>query len=174
MIDFDKPDKHILVKNEESSMNQYVSVDNAGINTSFDIDLPYTIPSDGQQHLVAVKKFGLPATYSYYAVPKLDKDAFLQAHITNWEELNLLPGQTNIFYEGTYVGQGNIDVRNVKDTMDISLGRDKKIVVKRDRDTKLRSVKQLGQMCAKLSLIQFQFATLARKASTLYWKIRCL
>ena len=127
-----------------TSINDYVSVDNSGVNTSFDIDLPYTIPSDGQQHLVAIKKYELPASYRYYAVPKLDKDAFLQAEITNWEDLNLLPGQTNIFYEGTYVGQGNIDVRNVKDTMTISLGRDKKIVVKRERDVKLRSVKTIG------------------------------
>ena len=128
----------------QSSINEYVSVDNAGVNTSFEIDLPYTIPSDGQQHLVAIKKYELPASYRYYAVPKLDKDAFLQAEITNWEDLNLLPGQTNIFYEGTYVGQGNIDVRNVKDTMTISLGRDKKIIVKRERDIKLRSVKTIG------------------------------
>jgi len=129
---------------EQSSINEYVAVDNAGINTSFDIDLPYTIPCDGKQHLVAIKKYELPATYRYYAVPKQDKDAFLQAQVTNWEDLNLLPGQTNIFYEGTYVGLGMIDVRNVKDTMNISLGRDKKIVVKRERDTKLRSVKTIG------------------------------
>jgi uncharacterized protein (TIGR02231 family) len=133
-----------LAAEENSSINDYVSVDNAGINTSFDIDLPYTIPSDGQQHLVAIKKYELPATYRYYTVPKLDKDAFLQAQITNWEDLNLLPGKSNIFYEGTYVGQGNIDVRNVTDTMTLSLGRDKKIVVKRNRDTKLRSVKTIG------------------------------
>jgi uncharacterized protein (TIGR02231 family) len=143
LVDMDKPASMILAQNE-ASMNQYVAVDNSGINTSFDIDLPYTIPSDGQQHLVAIKKYELPATYRYYAVPKLDKDAFLQAQVTNWEDLNLLPGQTNIFYEGTYVGQGMIDVRNVKDTMTLSLGRDKKIVVKRERDTKLRSVKYIG------------------------------
>jgi uncharacterized protein (TIGR02231 family) len=128
----------------QSSIDQYVSVDNAGINTSFDIDLPYTIPSDGQKHLAAIKKYELPATYRYFAIPKLDKDAFLQAQVTNWEDLNLLPGQTNIFYEGTYVGQGNIDVRNVKDTMTLSLGRDKKIIVKRERDVKLRSVRTIG------------------------------
>jgi len=132
------------VQVQNTSVNNYVSVDNAGINTSFDIDLPYTIPTDGQQHMVAVKKYELPATYRYYAVPKLDKDAFLQAQVTNWEDLNLLPGQSNIFYEGTYVGQGYIDVRNIKDTMTLSLGRDKKIVVKRDQDTKLRSTKTIG------------------------------
>ncbi len=134
----------VAVTSEQATINQYVSIDNSGVNTTFDIDLPYTIPSDGKQHLVAIKRFELPATYRYYAVPKLDKDVFLQAKITNWEDLNLLPGTTNIFYEGTYVGQGAIDPRNVKDTMVVSLGRDKKIVVRRVRNTKLRSVKMIG------------------------------
>lgn len=128
----------------QSAIDNYVQTDNSGINTVFDIDLPYTIPSDGQQHNVAIKTAELPATYRYYAVPKIDRDAFLQAQITGWESLDLLPAQTNIFYEGTYVGQGYIDVRNVKDTMNLSLGRDKKIVVRRERDKELRSVKTIG------------------------------
>ncbi len=128
----------------QATLDQYVQTDNSGINTVFDISLPYTIPSDGQQHNVAIKTAELTATYRYYAVPKLDRDAFLQAQITGWEDLDLLPAQTNIFYEGTYVGQGYIDVRNVKDTMNLSLGRDKKIVVRRERDKELRSVKTIG------------------------------
>ncbi|MBW7914446.1 MAG: DUF4139 domain-containing protein [Taibaiella sp.] len=129
---------------QSTTLDEYVQTDNSGINTVFDIDLPYTIPSDGQQHNVAIRSAELPATYRYYAVPKIDRDAFLQAQITGWENLDLLPAQTNIFYEGTYVGQGYIDVRNVKDTMNLSLGRDKKIVVRRERDKELRSVKTIG------------------------------
>lgn len=127
-----------------TTMDSYVQTDNNGINTVFEIDLPYTIPSDGQQYNVAIKTAELPATYRYYAAPKLDRDAFLQAQVTDWEKLDLLPAPTNIFYEGTYVGQGFIDVRNVKDTMNLSLGRDKKIVVRRERDKELRSVKTIG------------------------------
>lgn len=126
------------------TMDEHVTVDNSGINTSFDIDLPYTIPNDGKQHMVAIKKYELPATYRYYAVPRMDKDVFLQAQITNWEDLNIIPGQTNIFYEGTYVGQGYIDVRNTSDTLTFSLGRDKKVIVRREQDKKLRSVKTIG------------------------------
>ncbi|MBS1778862.1 MAG: DUF4139 domain-containing protein [Bacteroidetes bacterium] len=134
-----------LAANEPpTTIQNYVTVDNSGVNTSYDIDLPYTIPSDGQQHLVSVKSYDLPATFRYYAVPKLDRDVFLQAQITNWEDLNLLPAVTNIFYEGTYVGQGAIDVRNTRDTMNISLGRDKKIVIRRERDKELRSVRTIG------------------------------
>ncbi len=127
-----------------ATMNDHVQVDNSGINTSFDIDLPYNIPSDGQNHMVAIKTYDLPASYAYYSVPKLDRDAFLQARITNWEDLNLLPAPTNIFYEGSYVGQGYIDMRNVKDTMNLSLGRDKKIVIRRERDKELKSIKTIG------------------------------
>lgn len=132
------------VNNAQSSIDNYVSTNNKGVSTTFDIELAYTIPSDAKQHNVAVKKSYLPATYRYYTVPKLDCDAFLQAQITDWEDLDLLPAQTNIFYEGTYVGQGYIDVRNVKDTMNLSLGRDKKIVVRRERDKELRSVRTIG------------------------------
>jgi uncharacterized protein (TIGR02231 family) len=128
----------------QSSISNYVQVDNNGVSTSFDIDLPYTIPTDGQTHLVAIKDYELPASYRYFAVPKIDRDAFLQAQITNWEDLNLIPATTNIFYEGSYVGQGYIDMRNVKDTMNISLGRDKKIIIRRERDKELRSVKTIG------------------------------
>lgn len=128
----------------QTSVGNYVQIDNSGINTTFDISLNYTIPSDGQEHLVAVKDYELPATYRYYVAPKLDRDAFLQARITNWEDLNLMPASTNIFYEGAYVGQGYIDMRNVKDTLNLSLGRDKKIIVRRENDKNYRSVKTIG------------------------------
>jgi len=127
-----------------ATMNSYVAVDNSGVNTSFDIELEYTIPSDGKEQIVAVKTYELPATYRHFAVPRLDRDAFLQAQVTNWEDLNLLPAPTSIFYEGSYVGQGIIDMRNVRDTMNISLGRDKKVVIRREMDKKLRSVRTIG------------------------------
>lgn len=129
---------------QQSSMNRYTSVDAAGIVTNFDIEVPYDIPSDGKQHNIGIKTYELPATYRYVAVPKLDKDAFLQAQITKWEDLNLLPAQTSIFFEGSYVGQGMIDPRNVRDTMNLSLGRDKRIVIRRERDKLYRSDKFIG------------------------------
>jgi len=128
----------------QGSVDEVTVVDNGGVNTTFDIDLPYSIPSDGQEHLVAVKKYEAPATFQYYAVPKMGEGVFLQAQITNWQDLNLLAGPTNIFYEGSYVGNGKIDPQNVKDTLSVSLGRDKKVIMKRELDKKERSVKTIG------------------------------
>lgn len=132
------------VGSDKSTLDNYIQTDNSGINTTFDIDIPYTILSDGKTHMVSLKHHELPATYSYYVVPRLDKDAFLQAKVINWETLDLLPAPTNIFYEGTFVGKGFIDMRTVTDTMSISLGRDKDIIVRREMDKELRSVKTIG------------------------------
>lgn len=99
--------------------------------TEFVIETPFTIPSDGKAHTVGVKSHSIPASYKHYATPKLDKDAFLYARTTGWEDLNLLPGEANVFFEGTYVGQSYLQLDVPKDTLEISLGRDKGVVVER-------------------------------------------
>lgn len=97
----------------------------------FLIEVPFTIPSDGTPHTVGVKSHNIPATYKHYATPKLDRDAFLYARTTGWEDLNLLSGEANVFFEGTFVGQSYLQLDVPKDTLEISLGRDKGVVVER-------------------------------------------
>lgn len=99
--------------------------------TEFVIETPFTIPSDGKAHTVGVKSHNIEATYKHYATPKLDRDAFLYARTTGWEDLNLLPGEANVFFEGTFVGQSYLQLDVPKDTLEISLGRDKGVVVER-------------------------------------------
>ncbi|TXH28231.1 MAG: mucoidy inhibitor MuiA family protein [Elusimicrobia bacterium] len=99
--------------------------------SEFVIETPFTIPSDGVPHTVGVKNHSIAASYKHYATPKLDKDAFLYARTTGWEDLNLLPGEANVFFEGTFVGQSYLQLDMPKDTLDISLGRDKGVVVER-------------------------------------------
>ena len=102
-------------------------------SVEFVVDVPYTIPSDGQTHAVELAKHSLPAVYEYYAVRKLDKDVFLLAKITGWEKLNLLSGQANVFFEGKFVGESNIETRQTDDMLTLSLGRDKNITITRIR-----------------------------------------
>ena len=97
----------------------------------FVIETPFTVPSDGVPHMVGVKTHSIDATYKHYATPKLDRDAFLYARTTGWEDLNLLPGVANVFFEGTFVGESYLQLDLPKDTLDISLGRDKGVVVER-------------------------------------------
>ena len=121
-----------------------ITTNATGVNTTYAIDLNYTIPSDGQKHLIAVKDYKVNADYRYVTIPKLDEDAFLEARITNWEDLNLLPAQTNVFYDGSFVGNGYLDTKNTTDTLNISFGRDKKIIIKREKNKDFSAVKFFG------------------------------
>lgn len=102
-------------------------------NFEFSIPIPYSIPSDGQSHQVGVQEQRLPSNYRYYCTPKLELDAFLFAHVTGWEDLNLLAGPVHIYFEGTYVGESLLDLGGAGDTLDISLGRDKGLTVQRTK-----------------------------------------
>jgi len=114
------------------SSSDYVTVQQNTVNTEFKIAIPYTIPSDNVQYDVAMKTETLNAIYSYITVPKLDNDAFLKARIIDWAQYSLLPGESNIYFKGTFVGKGYVDPAQANDTLDLSLGRDRAINVKRD------------------------------------------
>jgi uncharacterized protein (TIGR02231 family) len=83
--------------------------------------------------MVSVKTDTLSATYVHYLVPKFDSEAFLLARVTGWENLNLLPGDANIFYEGTYIGATVLNPQVINDTLELALGRDNGITVTRTR-----------------------------------------
>ena len=111
--------------------SSYTTVTESQTTTSFDINIPYTVPSDNKQYSVAVQDYNIPALYKYFSVPKIDKDAFLIARITAWEQYNLMSANANIYYEGMFIGTSYINTRNTSDTLDISLGRDKNVLVTR-------------------------------------------
>lgn len=92
-----------------------------------------TIKSDNKSYVVDIEFYDLPAIYQYYCVPKIDKDAFLIANIIDWEKYSLLEGEANIFFEETFVGKTLLDVRYASDTLEISLGRDKKVSGNREK-----------------------------------------
>jgi uncharacterized protein (TIGR02231 family) len=99
--------------------------------TVYEIKEPFTILNDGKNYTADIDGYEVKAQYEYYAAPKLEPDAFLTAKIVDWQELNLLPGETNLFFEGTYLGKSLLDVTKAGDTLNISLGKDKAVVVKR-------------------------------------------
>ncbi|MBL7950573.1 MAG: DUF4139 domain-containing protein [Flavobacteriales bacterium] len=126
-------DNALYYEDLEASTIVSNTVNNRTTTVEFSIDAPFTVPTDGIPHMVGVNSHSINATYKHYATPKLDKDAFLYARTTGWEELNLLSGEANVFFEGTFVGQSYLQLDVPKDTMDISLGRDKGVVVERVR-----------------------------------------
>jgi uncharacterized protein (TIGR02231 family) len=140
-------DKEEMLAVEESPAETtaaFVNTIQTSLNTEFDIALPYTISSSNKPVLVDIRNHELKADYKYAVAPKLDADAFLIARALGWEDYSLLPGEANVFFEGTFVGKTQIDPNTIKDTLAISLGRDKRIVVKREKLKDYSSKKQIG------------------------------
>ena len=117
----------------EASVSNYTTIQENQLNISFDIDIPYDILSNGKAHSVALKEINLPATYKYYAVPRVEKEAFLLAEISDYSKYNLLQGEANIIFEGMHVGKTFINPNQTSDTLNLSMGRDKKISIKREK-----------------------------------------
>jgi uncharacterized protein (TIGR02231 family) len=132
------------VLEEAITTADYTTVVETSLNVEFDISIPQTVTSGSKPTVVDVKSNSVNAAYEYAVAPKLDLDAFLLAKVTGWEDLNLLPGEANIFFEGTFVGKTFIDPNNIRDTLSVSLGRDKRIVVKREKVKGLNSRKVIG------------------------------
>ena len=114
-----------------SNSANYTQAVQTQTNVKYEISIPYNIHSSAKVSRIKIQKYNLNASYRYYCVPKLDVDVFLQARITGWEDLNLVPGNVNIFFEGTYISKSYLNPNIFADTLDISLGRDKSIIVKR-------------------------------------------
>ena len=127
-----------------SNLSSYTTLNESQLNTNFEIDLPYDINSDGELQSVVIKEEKLTAILKNYAVPKLDKDPYLLAELTNWQNLNLLPGTANIIMDDTYLGKTMIDPNITSDTLNLSLGKDKRIAVKRTLVKELTTTKTSG------------------------------
>ena len=119
-------------KKEEKKASVAVTTYEKVTSVEFEIELPYTILPNDKEYMVNIQDYDIPAYYEYYCAPKLDEDAFLTAMITNWEDYNLLTGTSNLYFEGTFIGSALIDVERIDDTLSVSLGRDKNVVVERN------------------------------------------
>jgi uncharacterized protein (TIGR02231 family) len=130
---------------DPSTLQQYTTLNEGQLNTNFEIDLPYDIESDGQLHSVTIKDQEIACTLKNYAVPRMDKDAYLLAEVADWQNLDLLPGDANIIMDDTYIGKSIIDPNTTADTLNLSLGRDKRIAIKRSLIKELSSLKTSGK-----------------------------
>jgi len=114
-----------ISKNPETRKSQLSSV--------FDIENPYTIPSDFKPYFIQIGEYEIDATFHYLTIPKMEEKAFLQASVTGWESLNLIQGPANVYFGGAFVGRSEIETYLVEDTLNFSFGRDNKLIVSENK-----------------------------------------
>ncbi len=133
MVDADDVKSESLSQIEEKPLTDYITVSQNLIRTEYEIKLNYNIASDGRAHKVMINQKTVPMLLAFAAVPKLCNDAFLQAKIVGWEDLNIIPGSARLYFDGTYVGEMYLDANSNSDTLNVNLGRDKTITITRKK-----------------------------------------
>ena len=133
MTDDVQSEKNAESQIEEKPLTDYIEVSQNLIRTEYEIKLNYNIASDGRAHKVLINQKQVPMQLAFAAVPKLCNDAFLQAKIVGWEDLNIIPGSARLYFDGTYVGEMYLNASSNSDTLSVNLGRDKTIVLTRKK-----------------------------------------
>ncbi len=129
----------IALKKKESSQDDskviedFIQVTESLIRTEYEIKLNYNIASDGKVHKVLINQRDMPMQLHFAAVPKISTDAFLIAKVSDWEDLNIIPGNARLYFDGGYVGNMYLSANTTNDTLNVNLGRDKTIAITRKK-----------------------------------------
>ena len=122
-----------LAVEEEMDESEVISVNQqqAQFGYEFDIKQLLTLPDGGKTTTTEIARHQLPAIYEYRGIPKIDKESFLVADAIDWQKLNLMEGEANVYFDNSFVGKRILDPNVSSDTLHFSMGRDQSICVQR-------------------------------------------
>lgn len=130
----EEPESEIIEVRQQQSLFGY----------EFTVGQPLSLPSSTKATATEIARYQLSANYLYKAYPKQDKEAFLVAEATDWQKLNLLEGDANVFFDNSYVGKSRLNAASATDTLLLSLGRDPSIRVERTKVNEKSTSRFLG------------------------------
>lgn len=102
------------------------------VSTEFTAANLHRIPSGSQGAWVELLSQTAKATFRYATVPKADMKVFVTALVQSPDIINQIPADAEVYFQGTYTGKTKIG-QTVNDTLEISLGSDKRILVERKK-----------------------------------------
>lgn len=143
-LDYESSRKEDKQLDDAYSMSDYVQLAQSLISAEYVVSIPYNIASDGKVHTITLMNEPLTATYKFLSVPKIDKDVFLTAYLMGWEKLNLVQGEANIVYQNSIISKTYINTAGTMDTLIVSLGVDKRVVVDRKKISDKSKDKVIG------------------------------
>lgn len=155
---------------EEVSIRRASAFQNQ-LNVGYDLKDLYTILSNDQDNGVDLDMFEIPATYTYYTIPKRDKTVFLVAEIDNLEKYNLIDAEANIIFEDTNVGKTTLNTQNTDEKLLVTLGDDRRISIKREL-IKAKSMEKSISSTHKEKQYAYQFTVRNNKSENVKLRIK--
>ena len=108
---------------------------------TFNIGKKYSFLSGLIPSFVDVTAYDLTPEYLYRTAPKKEEQVYSIARIKDWEKLNLLDGEANIYNNGKFLGKSYIRPSDFDDYLELPLGVVDYIFVKRKQISEFSSKK---------------------------------
>ena len=102
------------------------------LNTSYDIDIPYDILSNNEDHLISLYQQKIPADYQYFTAPNYRREAYLLAKVKDFSKYHLVSAPASVIFENMYIGETRVSPDQTNNEMNITLGSDPKISIRRE------------------------------------------
>ncbi len=103
-----------------------------------------SVPPDGAPHKVTVARFPLEPSLDYVSAPKLVEAAYRRAKVANDSPYTLLPGPANLFAADEFVGATKLELTAPRGEIELYLGVDDRVRVKRELKRREVDKKLLG------------------------------
>lgn len=110
---------------------EQAQIESSGVSVVFEIKIPATIPSDGEEHRVAIATQKFDGKIEYVTTPKLADVAFLKTRLTNSSGAPILGGKVNVFRDGDFIGDSHVNFIAPGADFDFYLGTDDNVKVTR-------------------------------------------
>ncbi|MDZ4757154.1 MAG: DUF4139 domain-containing protein [Bacteroidota bacterium] len=115
-----------------TALNLNATYNSNPLRIEFTTDKNYTFKTGEPAQLIALRNYEITPEYKLITVPKLEKSVFLTAVFEPKEEIAQLTAMANIYTAGDFMGTSYLHV-NENDTLEVSLGRDKSMLVDRKK-----------------------------------------
>jgi uncharacterized protein (TIGR02231 family) len=116
-------------KKEDEAQETSITV--SELSNDFLIPGNSDIESNNTPQTIEIKTYTLNTSYEYTGIPKLEAIPYLIGKTADWKNIPLSDGPASIYIGNNFIGESYIDLSVIKDTLEISLGRNKKVVVER-------------------------------------------
>jgi hypothetical protein len=111
---------------------------------TFELSQKYSILSTGETTDVSISSNTIQSTLEYYAAPVINENVYLTAILKDYEKLDLIPGEANVYFDDAYTGKIYFDTDTTDENLIVSLGVDSQITIKREDKKDFQSKSFLG------------------------------
>ncbi len=135
----------------------------------FSLSGKYDVSDDAKDSIIIVAEKTFHADYIYSAIPKAEQNVYLKAVLDGKDADWLLECDANVFFENSFIGAVHILPDRLKDNFELSLGRDKAVVTKRERKKAHETIAKLGN--TKKAFREYELLVQNRKNEQVYIEV---